>query len=64
MGSEIRKPDHLKSGQMAAIFQNPFEIQTKKVRISKVSGFKMVGFQIHTVKWEIHQGTNSTSLGL
>ena len=29
MGSEIWKPNHLKSGQTAAFCQKPFEIQTK-----------------------------------
>ena len=37
MGSEIRKPRNLKSGQMATILSKTFDIQTK------MSGFQMVG---------------------
>ena len=37
MGSEFRKPNHLKSGQMAAILSKTFDIWTK------TSEFRMVG---------------------
>ena len=42
MGSEIRKHNNLKSGKMAAIFQKPFEIRTKRLDF-EWSGFQMVG---------------------
>ena len=40
MGSEIWKPNHLKSRQTDAILSKTFEIRTK------MSGYQMVGFQI------------------
>ena len=38
IGSEIWKPNHLKSGQMTTICQKPFEIW------KKMSGFQIVWF--------------------
>ena len=43
MGSEIRKPNHLKSGQMAAIYVKHHLKSGQKRPDFEWSGFRMVG---------------------
>ena len=52
MGSGIRKPNHVKSGQMATILSKAIWNLDKNVQISNVSRLWMVGYQISTVCWD------------